>query len=56
MNPPRPSVFVLMSNLEFEALSTERKIAYLAAAADSLKSGKAMATPNGEFADEDSLD
>jgi len=49
-------VFVLMSNAEFEKLSTERKIAYLTTAVEALKSGKAMATPNGEFDAEDSLD
>jgi len=56
MNPPRAPVFVLMNNVEFEKLSTERKVAYLATAMEALKSGKAMATPNGEFDDEDSLD
>lgn len=49
-------VFVLMSNTEFEQLSTVRKAAYLAMAAEALKRGKAMATPNGEFDVEDSFD
>ena len=49
-------VFVLMSNAEFEKLPTERRAAYLATAAEALKSGKPLATPNGEFDDEDSLD
>jgi hypothetical protein len=52
---PQP-VFVLLNNTEFEKLSTDRKAAYLATAVEALKSGKAMATPNGEFDDEDSLD
>jgi hypothetical protein len=52
---PQP-VFVLMNNTEFEQLSTARKAAYLAMAAEALRRGKAMATPNGEFAIEDSLD
>ena len=52
---PQP-VFVLMSNSEFETLSAEKKAVYLATTAEALKRGKAMATPNGEFDDEDSLD
>ena len=52
---PQP-VFVLMSNTEFETLSAEKKAVYLATTAEALKRGKAMATPNGEFDDEDSLD
>ena len=57
MSQPRTApVFVLMSNAEFEKLSTDKKLAYLATAMEALRSGKAMATPNGEFDDEDSLD
>jgi hypothetical protein len=53
---PPLAVFVLMNNTDFASLSTDRKAAYLATAAEALKRGKAMATPNGEFDDEDSLD
>jgi hypothetical protein len=53
---PPLSVFVLMSNTDFANLSQDKKAAYLAQAAEALRSGKAMATPNGEFDDEDSLD
>ena len=53
---PPLSVFVLMNNTEFEKLPTDKKAAYLATAVEALKRGKAMATPNGEFDDEDSLD
>jgi hypothetical protein len=54
--PPRNQpVFVLMTNAEFEKLSTAAKATYLAMAAEALKSGRAVATPNGEFDVEDSL-
>ena len=53
---PPLSVFVLLSNTEFESLSADKKTAYLATAVEALRRGKAMATPNGEFDDEDSLD
>jgi hypothetical protein len=54
--PRSHPVFVLMTNAEFEKLSADGKATYLAMAAEALKSGKALATPNGEFDDEDSLD
>jgi hypothetical protein len=54
--PRSHPVFVLMTNSEFEKLSTAGKATYLAMAAEALKSGKALATPNGEFDAEDSLD
>jgi hypothetical protein len=45
-----------MSNEEFQKLSTKEKADYLARAMEALKSGRPVATPNGEFEDpEDSF-
>ena len=52
---PPLAVFVLMTNAEFEKLSKAGKATYLTMAAEALKSGKALVTPNGEFDAEDSL-
>jgi hypothetical protein len=41
---------------EFDKLSTERKAAYLATAVQAWKTGTPIATPNGEFDEEGSLD
>ena len=49
-------VFVLLSNAEFDKLPTERKAAYLATAVEAWRTGSPIATPNGEFDDDDSLD
>lgn len=57
LTPPRSHpVFVLMTNSEFDKLSPAGKATYLAMAAEALRSGKAIATPNGEFDAEYSLD
>ena len=53
--PRNHPIFVLMTNAEFEKLSQSAKDTYLAMAAEALKSGKGLATPNGEFDAEDSL-
>jgi hypothetical protein len=56
MQRRRVPVFVLLSNAEFDKLSTERKAAYLATAVQAWKTGTPIATPNGEFDEEGSLD
>lgn len=53
--PRSQPVFVLMTNTEFEKLSKAGQATYLAMAVEALRSGKAMATPNGEFDAEDTL-
>ena len=51
-----PPTFILLANHEFQKLSTEEKAAYLRLAADALKAGAPVVTPNGEFEDpEDSI-